>query len=77
VKTGEGGKLFGAITANDIHEKLAAAGVTDGEAPHPPRHTPVKTLGKHEVKIRLHPEVSVELSFDVVSENPIEPAATA
>jgi len=28
------------------------------------------------VKIRLHPEVSVELSFDVVSENPIEPAAS-
>ena len=26
VKTGEGGKLFGAVTANDIHEKLAAAG---------------------------------------------------
>jgi hypothetical protein len=26
------------------------------------------------VKIRLHPEVSVELSFDIVSENPIVPA---
>jgi hypothetical protein len=39
-------------------------------------HTPVKTLGKHEVKIKLHAEVSVEMSFDVVSENPIEPVAT-
>ena len=28
-----------------------------------------------EVKIKLHAEVSVELSIDVVSENPIEPAA--
>jgi len=28
VKTGEGGKLFGAVTANDIHEKLTAAGIT-------------------------------------------------
>jgi large subunit ribosomal protein L9 len=35
----------------------------------------VKTLGKHTVKVKLHEDVSVELSFDVVSENPIEPSA--
>jgi large subunit ribosomal protein L9 len=34
----------------------------------------VKTLGQHTVKIRLHAEVTVELSFDIVSENPIVPA---
>ncbi|MFM8335982.1 MAG: 50S ribosomal L9 C-terminal domain-containing protein, partial [Opitutaceae bacterium] len=38
--------------------------------------TPVKSLGKHTVKIKLHAEVTVEVPFDVVSENPIEPAAT-
>src|SRR5258706_483967 len=27
VKTGEGGKMFGAVTAADIHTKLAEAGV--------------------------------------------------
>jgi large subunit ribosomal protein L9 len=75
VKTGEGGKLYGAVTANDLHEKLAAAGVTV-EKRRIHLGQPVKTLGKHEVRIRLHPEVSVELSFDVVSENPIEPAAS-
>ncbi|HEY8994952.1 MAG TPA: 50S ribosomal protein L9 [Lacunisphaera sp.] len=75
VKTGEGGKLFGAVTTHDIHDKLAAAGITvDKRRIH--LGQPIKTLGKHEVKIRLHPEVSVELSFDVVSENPIEPAAS-
>ena len=37
---------------------------------------PVKTLGKHTVKIKLHTDVSVELAFDVVSENPIEPVVT-
>jgi large subunit ribosomal protein L9 len=73
VKTGEGGKLFGAVTANDLHDKLAAAGITvDKRRIH--LGQPVKTLGKHEVKIKLHPEVTVELSFEVVSENPIEPA---
>ena len=75
VKTGEGGKMFGAITATDVHEKLTAAGIVlDKKRIH--LHTPVKTLGKHTVKIKLHAEVTVEVPFDVVSENPIEPAAT-
>ncbi len=72
VKTGEGGRLFGSVTANDLHGKLAAAGVEIekkrihlGEA--------VKTLGKHEASIKLHAEVTVTLTFDVVSENPIVP----
>lgn len=71
VKTGEGGKMFGAITAADIHAKLVAAGLEiDKKRIH--LHTPVKTLGQHTVKVKLHAEVTVELSFDVVSENPIE-----
>jgi large subunit ribosomal protein L9 len=74
VKTGEGGKMFGAITAADLHEKLTAAGVTlDKRKIH--LHTPVKTLGKHEAKLKLHAEVSVDLAFDVVSENPIVEAS--
>ena len=74
VKTGEGGKMFGAITSQDIHDKLTAAGfVLDKKKIQ--LFTPVKTLGKHEVKVKLHADVSVELSFDVVSENPIEPVA--
>jgi large subunit ribosomal protein L9 len=72
VKTGEGGKMFGAITAQDIHEKLAAAGLqVDKKKIH--LFAPVKTLGKHAVKIKLHADVSVEVPFDIVSENPIEP----
>jgi large subunit ribosomal protein L9 len=74
VTTGEGGKMFGAITSSDIHDKLVAAGFTiDKKRIH--LHTPVKTLGKHTVKVKLHADVTVELSFDVVSENPIEPSA--
>jgi large subunit ribosomal protein L9 len=74
VKTGEGGKMFGAITAVDIHEKLTASGlVVDRKKIH--LFSPVKTLGKHTVKIKLHSEVSVEVPFDIVSENPIEPVA--
>lgn len=75
VKTGEGGKMFGAITATDIHDKLVASGFNiDKKRIH--LHAPVKTLGQHTVKVKLHADVSVDLGFDVVSENPIEPAAS-
>ena len=70
VKTGEGGKMFGAITVNDLHAKLVASGV-ELDKKKIQLHTPIKVIGKHTVKIKLHPDVSVELPFDVVSENPI------
>ena len=74
VKTGEGGKMFGAITSADIHGKLAAAGF-DLDRKRIQLHTPVKALGQHTVKVKLHPDVSVDLNFDVVSENPIDAPA--
>ena len=74
VKTGEGGRMFGAITATDLHEQLVAKGFTI-EKRRIQLGTPVKTLGKHTAKVKLHPEITVELNFDVVSENPIEPTA--
>jgi large subunit ribosomal protein L9 len=74
VKTGEGGKMFGAITSADLHDKLTAAGFTiDRKRIH--LFTPVKTLGQHTVKVKLHADVSVDVPFDVVSENPIVQAA--
>jgi large subunit ribosomal protein L9 len=72
VTTGEGGKMFGAVTAAEIHDKLVAAGFNiDRKRIH--LFTPVKTLGKHTVKVKLHADVSVEIPFDIVSENPIVP----
>jgi large subunit ribosomal protein L9 len=74
VTTGDGGKMFGSVTAADLHDRLVAAGFNI-ERKRILLHTPVKTLGKHTVKVRLHADVSVELPFDVVSENPIVPSA--
>jgi large subunit ribosomal protein L9 len=74
VKTGEGGRMFGAITAADIHEKIKAGGIDlDRKRIH--LYTPVKALGKHSVKVKLHADVTLEIGFDVVSENPIVPVA--
>ncbi len=70
VKTGEGGRLFGSVTANDLHEKLVAAGI-EIEKKRIHLGGPVKTLGKHEASIKLHADVTATVTFDVVSENPI------
>jgi len=74
VKTGEGGKLFGSVTAQDILTRLAAEGL---ELSKKQIHlsAPVKELGKHTALVKLHRDVKFELEFEVVSENPINEAA--
>ena len=76
VKTGEGGKMFGAVTANDLIERLKEDGVelTKKQLALP---APIKELGSHTTSVKLHPDVSVEVSFEVVSENPIDEGAEA
>lgn len=71
VKTGEGGKMFGAITVGDILAKLEE-GDMHLDKKQLLLEAPVKTLGKHAATVKLHADVIVELSFEIVSENPIE-----
>jgi large subunit ribosomal protein L9 len=71
VKTGPGGKMFGAITAQDLIDRIGEEGVSL-EKKKVSLYNPVKSLGKHTTRIRLHPEVAVDFDFEVVSENPIE-----
>lgn len=74
VKTGEGGKMFGAVTTNHLIERLKEEGIelTKKQLSLP---QPVKELGSHLATVKLHSEVQVDLKFEVVSENPIEEAA--
>ena len=66
-RSGSEGRLFGSVTASDIVDAVSTqAGVeldrrrlVIGEA--------IKTLGTHEVGVRLHPEVEFRLTFEVVS----------
>ncbi len=76
VKTGDGGRMFGAVTANDLIERLKEEGIelTKKQLSLP---APIKDLGAHSVTIKLHDVVSVELNFEIVSENPIKDAAEA
>lgn len=70
VKTGEGGRMFGAVTAADLQERLAESGV-ELDRKKIALYNPIKTLGRHTTRIKLHPEVAIDFEFDIVSENAI------
>ena len=71
VKTGPGGRVFGAITAANLIDRLADEGI-NVDRKQLSLEGPVKSLGKHTTQVRLHAEVTVDLDFEVVSENPID-----
>jgi len=73
VKTGSGGKLFGSVTSQQIVDKLKEQGFIVDKR-HFKNFNPIKDLGKMEVHLQLHQEVVVNLTVEVVSENPIEVA---
>jgi large subunit ribosomal protein L9 len=66
-KSGEKGKLYGAVTAQDLVEAAAAKGL-DLDRKKLRLSEPIKALGDHEVTVRLHPEVMGSLRVRVVRE---------
>jgi large subunit ribosomal protein L9 len=69
VRTSENGKMFGAVTTADICKKIGECGV---EVERKKIVTnPIRELGRHAVKIKLHRDVECDLQVEVVSENPI------
>jgi large subunit ribosomal protein L9 len=66
VRAGEGGRLFGSVTTSEIADAIAD---TVGETVD--RRTivvtnPIKTLGAHEVSVKLHDDVSASVALNVV-----------
>jgi large subunit ribosomal protein L9 len=66
VRAGEGGRLFGAVTTTEI-----ADAITEVSGEKVDRRTivvtnPIKSLGAHEVSVKLHDEVSATVALNVV-----------
>jgi len=63
-QAGESGQLYGSVSGRDVADAVNAEGgkvdrsmvVLD---------KPIKTLGIHEIKVRLHPEVTVTVSINI------------
>ncbi|MBF0536933.1 MAG: 50S ribosomal protein L9 [Nitrospirae bacterium] len=66
-KAGEEGKLFGSITSKDISEALSGVGFTIDKRKIQ-LDNPIKRVGEHVVKVKIHPEVSADLKIEVTAE---------
>jgi large subunit ribosomal protein L9 len=66
-KAGEEEKLFGSVTTMDIAEALLTRGV-EIEKKKIVLEEPIKRLGSYSVQIKLHPDVSVPLTIEVIQE---------
>ena len=66
-KAGESDQLFGSVTAKDIADLLEKQGYTIDRRKIQLQE-PIKTLGEHKVPIRLHRDVTVEVTANVVKE---------
>ncbi|MBM3462026.1 MAG: 50S ribosomal protein L9 [Armatimonadetes bacterium] len=65
-KTGDKGKLYGAITSQDIANVLAQATTYPIDKRRIELKQPIKQVGIHKVRIKLHPEVVAEFEVEVV-----------
>lgn len=63
-RVGEHGQLFGSVTANEIADALEAKGVNVDKRRIELAH-PIKTLGVHDVEVRLHKDVAAHISVEV------------
>src|SRR3982074_3446115 len=63
-QAGESGSLYGSVSNRDISEASTSAGLTT-DRPRVVVNHPIKTLGLTQVRIVLHPEVSIPLTVNV------------
>jgi large subunit ribosomal protein L9 len=67
VRAGQGGRLFGAVTLNDIASALNAGGVDEAvDKRRIVLGNPIKSLGAHQVTVKLHDEVDATVNLNVV-----------
>lgn len=63
-QAGETGQLYGSVAGRDVSEAIQAEG-GKVERSQIVLNTPIKTLGVHEVLVRLHPEVSATVKINI------------
>jgi large subunit ribosomal protein L9 len=67
-KVGETGKIFGSINTIQLAEALKAAGFEVDRKTLKLENDAIKEIGSYQATVKLHKDVSVELTFEVVAE---------
>lgn len=65
IKVGEGGKTFGSVSSKEIAEEVKAQLGFDVDKKKVQLKDAIKAVGTHEVKIKLHPQVTTTLKVNV------------
>jgi large subunit ribosomal protein L9 len=79
LETGESGKAFGSVTAQDLVKRLKNEIGVEIDRHRLALEHPLKTTGEHEVPIKLHHDVTAKFVFQIKSsseEAPKDAAAT-
>ena len=66
-RVGDHGNLFGSVTSNDIADALTKKGIEVDKRRIELAH-PIKSVGLHDVEVRLHREVAAHIQVEVVPE---------
>ncbi|MER5883868.1 50S ribosomal protein L9 [Streptomyces sp. NPDC001941] len=67
VRSGDAGRLFGSVTQADVAAAIKAAGGPDVDKRRVELGSPIKTLGSHQVSVRLHADVAAKLAIEVIA----------
>ena len=65
-RAGGEGKLFGSVTATDVVQAVQAQANIELDRRKVNLDDPIRSLGTHEVPVRLHPEVQFRVTVEVV-----------
>jgi large subunit ribosomal protein L9 len=65
-RAGSGGRLFGSVSPADIAAAVKAAGGPELDRRRIEIKNPIRTVGAHQVSVRLHPEVTATLDVEIV-----------
>jgi large subunit ribosomal protein L9 len=65
-RAGAGGRLFGSITSTEIVDAVKSAGGPGLDRRRLEVSGAIKSVGKHKVRVRLHPEVTADINLTVL-----------
>lgn len=66
-RAGAGGKLFGSVTALDVAAAVVEQTGIELDRRRLSVDEPIRTLGMHEIPVKLHPEVEFRVTVEVVT----------
>jgi len=66
-QAGGTGRLFGAVTVSDIVAAVTASGGPEIDKRRIEVKNPIKTVGSHQVTVKVHEDVSATLTLEVVA----------